>query len=249
MNPFSLKDRQILIVGATADIGKAIASVCCDAGACLTLTGRSIDSLSEVKRNLNVDDSCSVELVYCDLSKEDEVENLVTNVPKQDGLVVVAGTLETIPCKMHVAESVDRAMDVNFRSVVILVSALLRAKKVNKNASLVFLSSIAGNLLAEKGNALYGASKAALTAYAKTLALELSPRKIRVNCVMPGMVRTKFLQNFAIEEEDFVADEQKYPLGYGTPEDVANGVLYLLSDASRWITGTSLVMDGGRTLQ
>lgn len=247
---FSLDSKKILLVGATSDIGQAAAIECMKADAELVLTGRTPMALELTTRKIQeLQPIRTMQSYQCDLTDSSSIETLAEILPSVDGVVVSVGTLETLPCKLHTSESVMRSMDVNFKGTVLLISALLRKKKVNKGASIVFISSVAGVLLAEKGNALYGASKAALSAYSKVLALELASRKIRVNCIMPGMVRTKFLNNFALDEEDFKSDEQKYPLGYGTPEDVAGGVVYLLSDAARWITGTDLLMDGGRTLQ
>lgn len=250
MNIFSLERKSVLIVGGTSDIGYCTAYNCAAAGARLVLSGRNISALQKVKEQIKDEHpETGILTLVCDLSDEKSMNELVEKIPLLDGLVFCAGTLETLPCKLHEAKDVSKAMMVNFDSVVTLTAMILRKKKIAKGASIIFLSSIAGNLLAEKGNSLYGASKAALSAYARTLALELSNRKIRVNCVTPGMVETKFLQNFALDEDDFIADKQRYPLGYGKPEDVAYGVIYLLSDASRWITGTNLLMDGGRTLQ
>lgn len=249
MDLFSLDNKSLLLVGATSDIGRATALVCAKSCKRLILTGRCLPVIEEMARELAASSDTEVLTAVCDLLNSEDISSLVCGLPVLDGVVVAAGTLETLPCKMLDSESISRIMSVNFNAIVMLISALLKNKKINRGASIVFISSVGGNILAEKGNALYGASKAALSAYARTLALELSGRKIRVNCVMPGMVRTKFLDNFSLDEEDFVADEKRYPLGYGTPEDVASGIVYLLSDATRWITGTELLMDGGRTLQ
>ena len=102
---------------------------------------------------------------------------------------------------------------------------------------------------AEVGNAIYSSTKAAISSFARVLALELAPRRIRVNIVSPGMVRTPLLNQFDMTAEQFRSDEQKYPLGYGSPEDVANTVAFLLSDATKWMTGTDIVLDGGLTLR
>lgn len=249
MNKFSLENKTILLVGATSDIGHATAVACASSCARLILTGRNISSLESIAHEIRVSSEADIIESVCDLQESEDLETLVDMLPGLDGIVIATGTLETLPCKMLDSGTISRIMSINFGTVALLVSMLLRNKKINRDASLVFISSVAGNVLVEKGNAVYGASKAALSAYARTLALELSGRRIRVNCVLPGMVRTKFLSKFSLDDEDFAADEKKYPLGYGTPEDVAGGIVYLLSDAARWITGTELLMDGGRTLQ
>lgn len=247
---FSLQNKTILIVGATSDIGSCAAMHCAKAGANVWLSGRNEEALTNISAVIKAECTGNwVDSGVCDLSSTESIDAFAATLPKLDGVVFVAGTLATLPCKLQQKEDIEKALQINFNAVVYMTALLLRSKKIAKAASIVFISSVAGNLLAEKGNALYGASKAALAAYAKTLALEVSARKIRVNTIMPGMVKTKFLGNFTLDEDDFKADEAKYPLGYGTPDDVAGGIIYLLSDAARWITGTSLVMDGGRTLQ
>lgn len=247
---FSLQGKTVLIVGATSEIGRSAAMHCAKQGGDLFLSGRNVAALQEISDTIK-EQHPSVSATYfpCDLSKDESIDSFIAQLPKLDGVVFVAGTLFTLPCKLQQKEDIGRALEINFNAIVYMMASLMRAKKINKAASVIFISSVAGNLLAEKGNALYGASKAALTAYAKTLALEFAPRKVRVNVIMPGMVKTKFLNNFSLDEEDFKADEAKYPLGYGLPDDVAAGIVFLLSDNARWMTGASLVMDGGRTLQ
>ena len=126
---------------------------------------------------------------------------------------------------------------------------LVKKKLLVKQSSVVFVSSIGGIERFSLGNGVYGASKAAIHSMMKTCAKELAPKKIRVNSVNPGMVKTHLIEDLAISPEQLAADMQNYPLKrFGEPEDIAYGIIYLLSDASSWVTGHALVIDGGVTV-
>lgn len=246
-NPFLLTDKRILIVGASSGIGRE-ASVCCSRlGAEVLISARNQQNLEKTwelmeKTRDNL-------IIPCDINIRDDVQSLIQSLNgKLDGVVFCAGTLKTIPIKLMDIESLNAMLSTNFTSQVNLVSELVKNKKINSKASLVFISSLAAHM-AEGGNSIYSASKAALSAFSRGLALELATRKIRVNTVSPGMVRTPFLENFSVDQEQLDEDEKRYPLGYGQPQDVANAVAYLLSDAARWVTGTDLIIDGGRRLK
>ena len=136
-------------------------------------------------------------------------------------------------------------MGINFKGPIMLQSSLLKNKRINKSASIVFITSMASQS-PSYGNALYSASKGALISYANCLGLELASRQIRVNCISPAMVRTELILRDGISEEQLLEDEKKYPLKrYGQPEDVAALAIYLLSDASSWMTGSDLKITGG----
>ena len=144
---------------------------------------------------------------------------------------------------------VEMIMDVNFKAPAILLQQLLKKKRISKGASLVFISSIAGVWISFIGESLYSASKGAVNGLVKGMAIELAVKGIRVNCVNPGMIDTQFLKSGSISEEQLQEDAKRYPLGrYGKPEEVAYAVVYLLSDASVWMTGSNLLIDGGYTL-
>ena len=135
---------------------------------------------------------------------------------------------------------------------MILNALLLRKKKIQKNSSIIFISSISGVYRSQIGEGGYGATKAALTGYVKSLALELAPQSIRVNTILPGVVETPLLEvsNGTFGEEELDALQQKYPLKrFGRPEDIAHCAVYLLSDASNWMTGSNILIDGGFTLK
>lgn len=130
-----------------------------------------------------------------------------------------------------------------------LVKYLVKQKKLKKPSSIVFTSSGGGVYCPGKCNGIYDSSKSALHAYMHVAALELGGKGIRVNSVNPAMVETDFLKNLPISQEQYEEDKKKYVLGrYGLPEDVAFGIIYLLSDAASWVTGTDLKIDGGRLL-
>ena len=144
-------------------------------------------------------------------------------------------------------EKIDKMFQTNYFSQLILVQLLLKKKLVNKGASIVFISSIS-SILGVPGTLLYASSKASVNAAVRVLASELAGQMIRVNAICPGIVKTEMLNGTNIETDIFMNQEEKYPLGLGSPEDVGNCVLFLLSRASRWLTGQCIVIDGGFTL-
>ena len=245
-SPFTLNDKCILVTGASSGIGRSTAIECSKLGARLIIIGRNEKRLNETFSQLSGTDHSTYVL---DLNDKQKVADFIDQLPKLDGIVYSAGTQKTSPVKMIQQEDLLEIFETNFFSVVYLSKLLLEKKKINKFASLVFVSSITANLLSETGNSIYSASKGAINAFYKVLATELAPRKIRVNAVMPGMVKTDLLKKCSIDESEFAENEKLYPLGYGEPEDVAYAIIYLLSNASRWVTGTNLVLDGGLTLR
>lgn len=245
-NPYSLVGKRILITGASSGIGRASAIECSKLGAHLIILGRDELRLNETLELMSGD---AHQMFAFDINDDAGVDQFISMIPALDGIVYSAGTLITSPAKFITKTQLTSVFDTNFNSVVHLTSLLLQSKKINKEASLVFISSVAGGLVAEHGNAIYSASKAAMIAYSKVLALELSSRKVRVNSILPAMLNTSFLKNCTIDESEFDEDQKRYPLGYGTAEDVALAVVYFLSPASKWLTGSQFVMDGGLTLR
>ena len=156
-----------------------------------------------------------------------------------------AGIGQRVLCKVATEQDVDSVMNINYKAPVLLQTELLKQKKINKGASIVFIASIS-SWSPSIGNAFYSASKGAIISYANCLALELAPRKVRVNCISPAMVWTDLVLQEGVDEEQLKQDEQKYPLKrYGTPEDIANLAIYMLSDASSWMTGSNVKISGG----
>ena len=246
MNPFELNNKRLLITGASSGIGKATAILCSQLGATVSLVGRNQNRLEETKALL---DGGGHQSFQCDLTDDSQVKRMVDSLEKLDGVVYCAGTIQTCITRNLSKDFCQEIFEENFYSAVVLNTLLLTQKRINPKASLVFVSSLSAFNCAEFGNAAYGASKGALSSYARVLALELSVRGCRVNVVSPGMVKTPLLQKFDVSEEQFAEDEKKYPLGYGQPDDVANAIVFLLSDASKWMTGSNLIIDGGLTLR
>ncbi|MDL2224151.1 SDR family oxidoreductase [Bacteroidales bacterium OttesenSCG-928-M06] len=246
-NPFSLKDKVIFVTGASSGIGKAIAIECSKMGARLIISARNSERLSDTFSKLEGDNH---KMIIADLTNENEIRNIVENVDVDlDGIVQCAGFTIPKPFQFFSKEEIQNIMTVNFESPVILTQQLFKKKKIAKNASVVFISSISGVLCSYIGGALYSASKGAINGIVKGLAIEFASKNIRVNCVNPGMIKTNILDSGTISEDQLKEDMKKYPLKrYGVPEEVAYAVIYLLSDASSWTTGTNIVIDGGYTL-
>lgn len=246
MSPFSLENKVILVTGGSSGIGRAIAIECSRMGASVVITGRNEIRLQDTLSALQGDNHTAV---TADLTNTEEIDKLVGQLPQLDGVVHCAGIGDRTLCKMVREKDLERVMNTNFDAPVLLQRMLLKKKLVKPAASIVFIASRAPFAPAV-GNALYSASKGALIAYAKVLALELAPQRIRVNCINPGMVWTELIKKDAeITGTDFSAEEKKYPLGrYGQPEDVAYLAIYMLSDASAWMTGSDVDISGGGEL-
>jgi NAD(P)-dependent dehydrogenase (short-subunit alcohol dehydrogenase family) len=246
MNPFSLTNKTILVTGASSGIGRAIAIACSQMGARLIITGRNEARLNETLAMLEGDIH---QQVCADLTILGGIEKLVENLPKLDGVVSNAGIAKPLVLQLTDSEDVNEIMQINALVPIHLTRLILQQKKLNKAASLVYISSINGNNCAYIGSSIYAASKSALTGFVKGVALELAPRGIRANCINPGMIETDLLKSGSIGEDELEKDRLKYPLKrYGKPEEVAYAAVYLLSDATQWITGSSLLIDGGYTL-
>lgn len=241
-NPFSLSGKSILITGASSGIGRAIAIYCAGMGATLFLTARNEDRLKETLLML---EGNRHQYIIADLIKKEDIDRLVTLLPNLDGVVQNAGVGTRVLCKSITSADIENVFHPNVNAPILLQAALLQQKKIKKNASIVYLASRAANA-PSIGNAVYSASKGAIISYAKVLALELAPRKIRVNCICPAMVWTDLILQGGLTKEDMEEAQLKYPLKrYGQPEDIANLVIYLLSNASSWMTGSCIDITGG----
>lgn len=243
-NPFSLEGKTILVTGASSGIGRATALVCAKMGARLVVTGRDEKRLNEVYCNLEGTGHLQIK---ADLSKEEDIQRLAKEVPVLDGCVNNAGynVMSLIPFIKK--DDLDGILDVNLKAPIELTHYLVKNKKMAMDSSIVFTSSISARGRNSVGNSLYSTSKGGLSAFMKNAALELAAKRIRCNAVLPGMVETPLKEGkSAITEEQWEANRQLYPLKrFGKPEDIAYGIVYLLSDASSWVTGTELVIDGG----
>ena len=234
------------MTGASSGIGRATAIECSMMGAHVIITGRNQVRIDEVKHELNGTGHLGV---IADLTQEDQLMNLVDQLPIVDGVVLCAGQGTVVPFKMADRKKINPIFEINYFAPVELLRLLIKKKKLANESSVVFVSSIGGVNSITIGNSIYGASKAAFNSAMRFCALELAPKKIRVNSVCPGMVNTSLIKGGAVSDEQHQADMLKYPLKrYGEPEDIAHGIVYLLSAASSWVTGHSLVIDGGYTV-
>jgi len=240
-----VKNKRILITGATSGIGKEIAKSCFEAGANLLITGRSEEKLSHIRQDL----SNSVEAVIADIKLDSGRAKVVDKVKSLDGLVLAAGVIDYTPLKFVTEKKVDEVFAINFKANILLLQSLLQKKIINKGASIVLISSISSKV-GVAGTLLYAASKAAVNAAAKVMAAELAPQKIRVNTICPGLVSTPMTEkSFQImDEEAWKKAVSKYPLKIGKPSDLQGLVMFLLSDASSWMTGGNIEIDGGYSL-
>lgn len=244
-NPFSLQGKTILITGASSGIGKATAIECSKMGAQLIITGRN-----EVRLQQTFDQLIGMdhELIVCDLTKKEDIIKIVESTPALDGIVHSAGISGHFLFKFLKEDQSRDMMEINFFSPLWLTQSLFKSKKINNGASIVFISSIAGVIVSFIGGSVYSASKGALNGLTKNLAIELAPKKIRVNSIVAGMIDTPIIDDSDVTKEQIDVDKERYPLKrYGTPEEVASAAIFLLSDGSSWTTGSNLIIDGGRS--
>lgn len=244
---FHLTGKTILVTGASSGIGRQTAIECAAMGAKVMLIARNEEKLNSVLKELAGEGH---QVMRCDLLNAEQTTALVNSIAAIDGVVHCAGLVKPFPVSFLSREKIDETLHSNFYTVVELTTALFKAKKINKQAAFVFLSSISGQH-PHKGGSMYAASKAAVEAFCKTVALEYAAKGIRANCVSPAMVKTPMFDDAVsgMSTQSMEEHVAKYPLGVGYPEDVARAVVFLLSPASRWITGTNLVMDGGLLLE
>ncbi len=242
-NPFSLKGKTILVTGASSGIGRTTAIVCSRMGADVIVTGRNKERLEETFRQLAGEGNSQI---IGDLNETVQIEGLVSQLPQLHGVVHCAGIGDRSLLKMVREQDISNVMRTNFESPVLLQKALLKKKRLLSSSSIVFVASRAP-FAPTVGNGIYAASKGALIAYAKVLGLEVANQLIRVNCICPAMVWTELVRRDAeLTGVDYHEEELKYPLRrYGQPEDVANLAVYLLSDASSWMTGSCIDITGG----
>ncbi len=249
-NFLNLENKVILITGASSGIGADLARLCGSYGAQLILCGRNEERLENISKDVRLLGGKVIETYMGDLTDETFLDHLVSDIPKIDGLALNAGVTYISTVKTLNVKALNHVMQVNTYSPIILMKLLLKAKKFNSVSSVVFTSSIAGFQRSSLGNSIYSTSKAALHGFMRNAALELASAGIRVNSVNPGMVETELLGKNGITSEQYELDKANYPLGrYGKPRDISNAIAFLLSDASSWITGTAMVIDGGVTLR
>ncbi len=237
---FSLEGRVIIVTGASSGIGAATAKLCAELGARLVLNGRDADRLDVVVESLAGDGHIRI---VGDLSLGETREALIEAVPFYDGLASCAGIAALVPLRMANEAHLQKMLSVNYLAPISLTQRLLYKKRLRNDASLVFVTALSARA-APQAAAGYAASKAALEAASRTLALEQAKFRIRSNCIAPGYVETPMLQGLGAQAgmEDKI---NLTPLGRLDPTDVASSICFLLSSASRWITRATLTVDGG----
>jgi NAD(P)-dependent dehydrogenase (short-subunit alcohol dehydrogenase family) len=245
-NPFSLEGKTILVTGASSGIGKATAIECSKLGALLIITGRNKERLNETF--LLLEGSGHIQKA-ADLTVPEKMEELVNELPVIDGCVNNAGIGGKLPISFIKEKDMLNILNINTIVPILLIRLLLKKKKLKQGSSIVITSSISGIYSVDIGNTLYSVSKSAIDGFMKNAALELAIKGIRVNSINPGMVETPIHDMESITEEQKQQDLNNYPLKrYAQPEEIAFGIIYLLSDAASWVTGTSLKIDGGYSL-
>ena len=246
---YDLNSKTILVTGASSGIGREVAIALSRKGATVVITGRNEERLSDTFRCLFSENGQLHLQIVADLDVDEQIERLAAGSMAVDGLVCCSGINDKAPIKHVSRDKIEKMYNTNVYGPMLLVKELVKKKKVNKGASIVFISSIS-SIYATVSNALYASSKGAINSLVKVLALELAPKNIRVNTIMPGMVRTGMINAYGLSEEEMDAVIKGYPLGrIGEPEDIANAVSFFISDDSSWITGANLVVDGGVTLR
>lgn len=246
-NPFSLEGKTILVTGAASGIGRATAIQCAEMGAKVILVDLNEQGLKDSMTLISRDDT---EYRALDLTDLDKLVEMVGSLPKLDGVASNAGIVLSLLAKFSEPKDMERIFKINTFSHINLIQQLIAQKKLNKGASIVFTSSMSGVYCGLAGGSLYGATKSAILGYTKALAIELAPRGIRVNTIHPGMIETPLTNGTALSKELLEEDAKNYPLGrYGKPEEIAYSIVYLLSDATEWMTGTQLLIDGGYSVK
>ena len=246
-NPFSLEGKTILITGGAGGIGSEVARVCSKLGARIILTDIKEDALNEALLSLTKVESGDHLAFKADLTDARDLANLVEQIPDINGFVCNAGVMKLVLTQFITEEELTRIQDINLNAPILLTKAILKKKKMRRGGAIVFTASAAGVYRVSIGNAIYATTKCGIDAFMRTVALEYGPKGIRCNSVNPGMVETALISGFTEEQKE--KEIQNYPMRrFAEPEDIALGVVYLLSDASSFVTGTALKIDGGMTL-
>ena len=241
-NPYSLKGKTVLITGASSGIGQATAVECAKLGAKLVITGRNEERLALTLKSLEGEDHLKI---VADITVDSDRKRLVEVLPQIDGFVCNAGITKRKPINYFKDEELHEVFEINTFAAFMLTKSIMKAKRLNRDGSIVFMSSMAARQVTP-GNSMYAASKAAIESFSRSCAQEYAGKGIRSNAILPGMVETSLIKNGMLTAEDIERDKQHYMLKrYGRPDEIAWAVIFLLSDASKWITSTSLIVAGG----
>lgn len=248
MNAFDLKGKTVFVTGASSGLGMQTAITLSEYGARIVITGRNDERLNRTFRFLRGEGHLQI---IADLTIQADIDRLVSQLPLLDGVVYSTGISDLSPARFISKKVIDETFGISFDASVLLTAGILAKKKLVKgNSSIVFISSLSTRY-AFIGGAMYIAAKAALEAYSRVLALELAPRGTRVNCIAPAFVRTPMLDETAVKSSQAVVEklERLQLLGFGDPVDVANTIAFFISDASKWVSATTLVLGGGLNAQ
>lgn len=245
-NPFLLDGKTVLVTGASSGIGRATAILCSKMGASVILTARNEERLQETISQMIGNNH---RYIVADLALLEDVNYLISEIDAVDGVVNNAGMNKILPIQFVNSDELLGTMQVNALSPIILTQGLIKKKKIKKGGSIVFVSSIAGHTRSSVGNSMYCASKGAITGFVKCIAKELASKNIRCNEILPGQSNTSIMSQGAVSEEQMQQLTSRIPLKrLGEPSEIASGILFFLSDAASYITGSSLIIDGGLSL-
>ena len=244
-NPFSLEGKTILVTGASSNIGRQIAVKCSEMGAKVIATARNEERLKETLGKMNGEGH---QILPSDLSDSEQIPTLVEHLPELDGIVMCAAVFRTTPIRNNRRKYTEEMFKTNTFANIDLVQLLLKNRKIKDGGSILFISSVAA-YRPYAGNALYSATKGAINSFCQVLAIEQSNRKIRANCVSPGIIQSDMeVKDWAVTQEELDKEEARFPLGFGHTEDIAYAAVYMMSDASKWVTGTNMIVDGGQSI-
>lgn len=244
-NPFSLEGKTILVTGASSNIGRQIAVKCSEMGAKVIATARNEERLNETLAKMTGEGH---RLIASDLSDAEQIPALVEQLPELNGIVMCAAVFRTTPIRNNRRKYTEEIFKTNTFANIDLVQLILKKKKIKDGGSILFISSVAA-YRPYAGNALYSATKGAINSFCQVLAIEQGSRKIRANCVSPGIIQTDMeVKDWAVTQEELDKEEARFPLGFGHTEDIAYAAVYMMSDASKWVTGTNMIVDGGQSI-
>ena len=247
LNPLDLTGRSYLVTGASSGIGRETCVLLSELGARVALLARDearlLGTLAAMQPGAHHIEVCDLEATA---TLPARLASLAGGFGPLDGMVHCAGIVSSVPLRMREPEDIARTLRINLESALLLAKGFRQRGVRAANSSIVFLTSVAG-LTGVAGRADYSASKGGLIALTRSLAAEFARENIRVNCVAPAWVETEMTRNSldALTPDAAAALRARHLLGFGQPRDIANAVAFLLADTARWITGTTLVADGG----
>lgn len=251
INPFAIEGKTILVTGATSGIGRAAAVTCAQMGAKVIAVGRNQEKLADLQAELESGELRELEHLYisADITDKAQVQALVETVSGIDGIACCAGVADMSPFAFVFQEEIEQVFQINCFAPVMLVNRLLKAKKLSKGSSVVFVSSVDGPKIVHAGNSVYSGSKSALVGMARNMAIDLVGKKIRVNCVLPGTTDTPMIHTGSATDETLAETAKSLPMKrFAQPKEIANAIIFLLSDAASYITGTEITVDGGNSI-